>query len=114
MGFNLKRDLGRDVLEVSNVSKTIDGVKLLDNISFTVNTGDKIILLGPNELAKTTLLQILNGDMEPDSGTVQWGLTTTRVDLPMDNAQFFEDKSITALNWLRQFSENKDDGRVVR
>ncbi|MEZ4873084.1 MAG: ATP-binding cassette domain-containing protein [Bdellovibrionales bacterium] len=77
VGFNMKRSLGRDVLEVSGISKTIDGEKVLDNVSFTVNDGDKIVFLGENDVAKTTLLKILNGDVEPDSGTFKWGITTT-------------------------------------
>ncbi|MBC87046.1 MAG: ABC transporter ATP-binding protein [Bdellovibrionaceae bacterium] len=109
VGFNMKRSLGRDVLEVNGISKTIDGEKLLDNVSFTVNDGDKIVFLGENDVAKTTLLKILNGDIEPDSGTVKWGITTTRCDLPMDNSSFFDGNDLNAVDWLRQFSDDKDE-----
>jgi ATPase subunit of ABC transporter with duplicated ATPase domains len=109
VGFELKRPLGRDVLTVEGISKTIDGEKILDNICFRVNEGDKIVFLGKNDLAKTTLLQILNGDIQPDTGACTWGITTTHVDLPMDNANFFEGDKISAVDWLRQFSEDKDE-----
>lgn len=109
VGFNMKRDLGRDVLEVNAVSKTIDGTQLLDNISFKVKAGEKIVFLGDNDLAKTTLLQILNGDIKPDTGSVTWGVTTSHIDLPMDNSKFFDDSPLTAVDWLRQFSSDKDE-----
>lgn len=107
--FEPKRELGKDILTIDGISKTIDGVKVLDNVSFSVSAGDKVVLLGKNELAKTTLLEIVNGEMEPDSGTYSWGVTTTHCDLPMDNSKYFDDSKINAVDWLRQFSEDKDE-----
>jgi ATPase subunit of ABC transporter with duplicated ATPase domains len=109
VGFEPKRELGREILTVDRVSKSIDGEKLLDQVSFVVREGEKIVFLGKNDLAKTTLLRILNEEIEPDEGSITWGVTTSRIDLPMDNSKFFEGESIDAVNWLRQFSEDKDE-----
>jgi len=109
VGFDMKRELGRDILKVDGVSKTIDGVKLLDNITFALNKDDKVALVGSNDLEKTTLLKILNGEIEPDSGTVSWGVSVTKTDLPADNSSYFDGESVNAVEWLRQFSEVKDE-----
>ncbi len=112
VGFDLKRDLGNDVLTVTGLSKSLNGEELLRNISFTVNNGDKIALLGRNDLAKTVLLEILAGELEPDRGSVQWGLTTLRSYLPTDNSKYFKNGESSLVDWLRQFSEDKDESFI--
>ena len=105
--FKPNREIGNDVLEVKNLSKTINGIKVLDNISFIVNRTDKIALVGPNELAKTTLMQILSGEMEPDSGDYKWGVTTSQSYFPKDNTSEFKSED-TIVEWLTQYSPDKD------
>jgi ATPase subunit of ABC transporter with duplicated ATPase domains len=114
VGFDLKRELGNDVLVVDKVSKTIDGEMVLKNVSFTLKKTDKVILLGRNELAKTALLEILAGEMEPDSGSVKWGITAVRTYFPSDNGRFFKkaDDINTLVDWLRQYSEDKDESFI--
>ncbi len=107
VGFSPEREAGKDILMVEGISKTIDGVKVLKNISFTVNRGDKIAILAKNEIARTTLFKILMGEIEPDEGTFKWGVTTTRSYLPKDNAKYFEDVDLSLIDWLRQYSEEK-------
>ena len=105
--FRPEREIGNEVLTVEGLSKTINGVKVLDNISFIVGHDDKIALVGGNELAKTTLLQILVGEMEPDEGTYKWGVTTSQAYFPKDNtAEFDNDYTIT--DWLMGYSPVKD------
>ncbi|MBQ5376538.1 MAG: ATP-binding cassette domain-containing protein, partial [Lachnospiraceae bacterium] len=105
--FRPEREIGNDVLLVENLSKTIDGVKVLDNISFIVGREDKIAFVGGNELAKTTLFQILAGEMEPDEGTYKWGVTTSQAYFPKDNTkEFANDLNIT--EWLTGYSAIKD------
>ena len=105
--FTPNREIGNEVLEVHNLTKTINGVKVLDDISFTVNRTDKIALVGPNELAKTTLRQIITGELEPDSGDYKWGLTTTHSYFPKDNTREFQSED-TIVEWLTQYSPDKD------
>ncbi len=105
--FRPKRDIGNEVLTVSNISKTIDGVKVLDNISFTVGREDKIAFVGPNTIATTTLFQILAGELEPDEGEYKWGVTTTQGYFPKDNTKEFDNDLIIA-DWLAQYSDDKD------
>jgi ATPase subunit of ABC transporter with duplicated ATPase domains len=105
--FKPNREIGNDVLEVKNLSKTINGIKVLDNISFIVNRTDKMALVGPNELAKTTLMQILSGEMEPDSGDYKWGVTTSQSYFPKDNTPEFKSED-TIVEWLTQYSPDKD------
>ena len=105
--FRPNREIGNEVLTVTNLSKTIEGVKILDNISFTLNRTDKVALVGPNERAKTVLFQILAGQMEPDSGDYKWGITTTTAYFPKDNTKDFAGEE-TIVEWLTQYSENKD------
>ena len=105
--FRPSREIGNEVLSVENLSKTIDGVKVLDNISFIVNREDKIALVGANELAKTTLFKILSGEMEPDEGTCKWGVTTTQAYFPKDNTKEF-DNDYSIVDWLTGYSEIKD------
>ncbi len=105
--FRPERTIGNEVLTVENLCKTIDGVKVLDNISFTLNRDDKVAFVGANELAKTTLFKILMGEMEPDSGTFKWGVTTSRAYFPKDNSAEF-DSELVIYDWLQQYSPVKD------
>jgi ATPase subunit of ABC transporter with duplicated ATPase domains len=105
--FRPNREIGNEVLAVDGISKTVDGVKVLDNISFIVGREDKIAFVGANEIAKTTLFKILAGEMEPDEGTYKWGVTTTTAYFPKDNTKDF-DCDDTIVDWLTQFSEIKD------
>ena len=105
--FRPNREIGNEVLKVENLSKTIDGVKVLDNLTFTLGHDDKVALVGGNELAKTTFFRILMGEIEPDEGTYKWGVTTSQAYFPKDsNAEF--DSDLVIVDWLTQFSEIKD------
>ena len=112
VGFKPEREVGNDILVVEGLSKTVDGVKVLDNISFRVNKGDKIALVGANEIAITTLFKILNGEMEPDSGSFKWGITITTSYFPKDNSEFFNDCHLSLVDWLRQFSDEKSESYI--
>lgn len=105
VGFEQDREVGRDILTVDGISKTVDGVKVLDNISFTLNHNDKIAILGENEIAITALLQILALEEEPDTGSVKWGVSTSRSYFPKDNTKFFEGSDLNLVDWLRQYAE---------
>lgn len=105
--FRPNREIGNEVLMVENLSKTIDGVKVLDDITFTLGHDDKVAFVGNNELAKTTFFQILAGEMEPDEGTFKWGVTTSQAYFPKDSTKEF-DNDLTIVDWLTQFSEIKD------
>ncbi len=105
--FRPNREIGNEVLSVEGLSKTIDKVKVLDNISFVLNRDDKVALVGPNERAKTVLFKILAGEMEPDEGNYKWGITTTQSYFPKDNSKIFAGEE-TIVEWLTQYSENKD------
>ena len=105
--FRPNRTIGNEVLSVEGLSKTIDGVKVLDNLSFTINREDKVAFVGGNELAKTTLFKILMGEMEPDEGTYKWGVTTSQAYFPKDSTREF-DNDDTIVEWLTQYSEEKD------
>ena len=105
--FRPNREIGNEVLTVEGLSKTIDGEKVLDNISFTLGHDDKVAFVGSNELAKTTLFQILMGEMEPDEGTYKWGITTSRAYFPLDSGSEF-DNDYSIVDWLTQYSEEKD------
>ena len=104
VAFSPDREVGKDILFVTDVSKTIDGVKVLDKVSFIVGHGDKIAFVGDNENAHTALFQILTGEMEPDEGTVKWGQTATFSYFPKDNTAFFENHDENLVEWLREFS----------
>ncbi|WP_024614082.1 ATP-binding cassette domain-containing protein [Clostridium sp. Ade.TY] len=112
VGFKPEREVGNDILIVENLSKTIDGVKVLDNVSFRVNKDDKIALVGNNEIAITTLFKIINGEMEPDSGSYKWGITISTAYFPKDNSEFFNDCHLSLVDWLRQFSEEKSESYI--
>ena len=105
--FRPNREIGNEVLMVENLSKTIDGVKVLDNISFTLGHGDKVAFVGANEQAITTFFRILVGELEPDEGSYKWGVTTSQAYFPKDNTQEF-DNDLTITDWLTQYSEIKD------
>ena len=105
--FRPFREIGNEVLTVEGLTKTVDGVKVLDNVSFIVNHDDKIAFVGADELAKTTLFKILAGELEPDAGTYKWGITTSQAYFPKDNTEIFDcDDTIT--EWLMPFSPEKD------
>ncbi|MBQ7574586.1 MAG: ATP-binding cassette domain-containing protein [Clostridia bacterium] len=105
VGFEQDREVGRDILTVDGISKTVDGVKVLDNISFTLNHNDKIAILGENEIAITALLQILALEEEPDTGSVKWGVSTSRSYFPKDNTKYFEGSDLNLVDWLRQYAD---------
>ena len=105
--FRPNREIGNEVLMVENLSKTIDGVKILDNISFTLGHDDKVAFVGANEQAITTFFRILTGELEPDEGSYKWGVTTSQAYFPKDNTQEF-DNDLTITDWLTQYSEIKD------
>lgn len=105
--FRPKREIGNEVLTVSNISKTVDGEKVLDNISFTIGREDKVAFVGPNTIATTTLFKILAGEEEPDEGTYKWGVTTSQGYFPKDNTKEFDNDLVIA-DWLAQYSEEKD------
>ena len=111
VAFKPNREIGKKVLEVKGLSKTIDGVKVLDNFSLTLNNGDKVAFVGPNHYAKTVLFEILAGKMEPDSGSFSWGVTTSLSYFPKDNSSLFQDDE-TIVDYLQQFSQEDDDNYV--
>ncbi|MBS6560729.1 MAG: ATP-binding cassette domain-containing protein [Clostridiales bacterium] len=105
--FRPNREIGNEVLQVEGISKTIDGVKVLDNVSFILGHDDKVAFVGPNTIATTTLFKILAGEMEPDEGTYKWGVTTSQAYFPKDNTKEF-DCDDTIVDWLTQYSDEKD------
>ncbi|HBA05341.1 MAG TPA: ABC transporter ATP-binding protein [Clostridium sp.] len=111
VGFKADREAGNDLLVVENLSKTIDGVKVLDNVSFMIYKNDKVAFLGDG-VAKTTLFKILMGEMEPDSGSFKWGITTSQSYFPSDNSEFFDGFDLNLVDWLRQFSEEKAESFI--
>ncbi len=106
--FRPKREIGNEVLTVDGITKTINGKKVLDNVSFVVGHDDKIAFVGGNEAAKTALFEILSGNMEPDSGDYKWGVTTSQSYFPKDNSKIFDGNDMIIADWLTQFSEIKD------
>ena len=106
VAFSPDREVGKDILFVTDVSKTIDGVKVLDHVSFIVEHGDKIAFVGENENGQTALFRILAGEMEPDEGTVKWGQTATFSYFPKDNSPYFNDNDDNLVQWLRQYSKD--------
>lgn len=109
IGFDVKRELGNDVLVVDNITKTWEGETVLKNVSFTLKKGDKVALMGRNDLAKTLLMEIIAGQMQADSGSYTWGITTTRGYFPTDNSKYFQGNEASLVEWLREFSEDKDE-----
>ncbi|WP_297077786.1 ABC-F family ATP-binding cassette domain-containing protein, partial [uncultured Enterococcus sp.] len=114
VGFKPEREIGNDLLQVENVSVTIDGKKILDNISFTLNKDDKVAFVADNDIATTTLFRVIMGDLTPDTGSVRWGVTTTQAYLAKDTTKEFSSE-ITILDWLRQYaSKEEDDNTFLR
>lgn len=114
VAFKPEREIGNDLLQVDDVSVTIDGKKILDNISFTLNKDDKVAFVAENDLVTTTLFKVIMGDLTPDRGTVRWGVTTSQAYLPKDPSKEF-DTNLTILDWLRQYaSKEEDDNTFLR
>lgn len=107
--FKPDREAGNDLLMVNDLSITVDGEKLLDKVSFTVNKGDKIAFVGPNGLAKTVLFKILMDELKPDSGEFKWGVTTSRAYFPKDNSEYFDGVDLSLVDWLRQYSKDQTE-----
>lgn len=115
VGFSPEREIGNDLLRVENISKTIDGKKVLSNISFNLGRDDKVAFVSRNDVAISTLFKIIMGEMEPDSGSFQWGITTSQAYLPKDTSSEFEGSSMTILDWLRQYaSKEENDNTFLR
>ncbi len=110
--FKAAREIGNDVLSVSGLSKTVGGRKVLDNLSFTVSPDDKIAFVGNDELARTTLFQIITGELDADEGEYKWGVTTSQGYLPSDNTSFFEGADFSLIDWLRQYTEEKHESDI--
>ena len=106
------RDIGNDLLTVTNLSKTVNGRKVLNNISFVLTPGDKVAFVGTDELARTTLFQILMGEMEPDEGSFKWGITTSQSYFPKDNSAYFDGCEYNLIDWLRQFSVSQYESDI--
>ncbi len=104
VGFEMEREAGKDILFVEGLSKTINDVKVLNNVSFTLAKGEKVALVGDNEAGQTALFQILAGEMEPDEGSYRWGVSTTQSYFPKDNSEYFEDNDYNLIEWIRQYA----------
>ena len=109
VGFEPEREAGKDILTVENLSKTVDGVKVLDNVTFTVRKGDKIAFVGDNEAGATALFRILVGEIEPDEGSFKWGVTISQSYFPKDNTAYFENFDGSLIDWLRQYSADQTE-----
>lgn len=114
VAFTPEREIGNDLLRVDGISKTIDGHKILDNVSFMINKDDKVAFVGRNDIAKTTLFQILMGEIEADEGTFSWGVTTSQSYFPKDNTAFFEGNDLTLVDWLRQYAPEDETVTFLR
>ena len=110
--FTPEREVGKEILRVEGLNKSINGEPVLVDVNFLVNKEDKIVFLSDNEHARTTLFQILMGDMEPDSGTVTWGVTTSKAYLPKDNSEYFNGVELGLIDWLRQYSKEDDESYI--
>nr|WP_320145240.1 ATP-binding cassette domain-containing protein [uncultured Anaeromusa sp.] len=109
IAFKPDREAGAQLLSVEGISVTIDGEKVLNDVSFLVAKGDKIAFVGPDSIAKTTLFRVLAGELEPDQGEFKWGVTTTQAYFPKDNSAYFDDITLNLVDWLRQFSRDQDE-----
>ena len=112
VAFKPDREAGDQLLTVEGISKTIDGEKILDDVTFTVKKGDKIAFVGPNSIAKTTLFKILMGELEADAGSFKWGVTTSQSYLPVDNSVYFDGIKLSLVDWLRQYSVDQDESFI--
>ncbi len=109
VGFQMEREPGKEILTVEDLTKTVDGVKVLDGVSFRVNKGDKIAFVGQDEIATTTLFKIINGELEPDSGSYKWGSTITTSYFPKDNSAYFDGIKLPILQWLSQYAADNTE-----
>lgn len=109
IGFDIQRELGKDVLSVEKLNFTFENQKILKDVSFSLKTGDKVALVGKSDLANTLLLELLVGNLTPESGTINWGITTSLNYFPTDNSQFFQGDEESLVEWLRPFSKEKDE-----
>jgi ATPase subunit of ABC transporter with duplicated ATPase domains len=114
VSFSIDREIGNDLLRVDGLTKTIDGERVLDNVSFVMNRDDKIAFVGKNEVAITTLYKILMGEMEADSGTYKWGGTTSQAYFEKENSKYFENDELNLIDWLRQYSPNDQSESFLR
>lgn len=114
VAFSPEREIGNDLLRVEGLTKTINGQKVLDNVSFTINKDEKVAFVGKDDLAKTTLFDILMGKTEADSGTYHWGVTTSQSYFPKDNSAYFENSELSLVDWLRQFSPEDETETFLR
>lgn len=112
VGFESKREAGNDILTIQGISKNLGGESLLENLGFTIKRGEKVALLSRSDLAKTALLDILAGELAPDKGSIQWGITTTFGYFPNDNSKYFTTAQPNLVDWLRQYSEEKDESFI--
>ncbi|WP_410772257.1 ABC-F family ATP-binding cassette domain-containing protein [Fontibacillus sp. BL9] len=107
--FKAEREAGKQLLTVEGLTKNVDGEKVLDNVSFVVNKGDKIAFVGPNSMPKSTLFQVIMGELEADAGEYSWGVTTSQAYFPKDNSSYFDGVDINLVDWLRQYSNDQDE-----
>ncbi|MCD6486159.1 MAG: ATP-binding cassette domain-containing protein, partial [Syntrophobacterales bacterium] len=112
--FKPERPCGDVILEINGLSKAIDGVSMFEDLTLTVNKGDKIVFAGANSLAKTTLFQILAGELEPDKGSFRWGVTISNAYFPKENNAYFNNEELDLIGWLRQYAPPKEDESFVR
>ncbi|WP_110931351.1 ABC-F family ATP-binding cassette domain-containing protein [Paenibacillus bouchesdurhonensis] len=109
LNFKSEREAGKQLLSVEGLTKTVEGEKVLDNINFVVNKGDKIAFVGPNSIPKTTFFQVVMGELEADAGEYSWGVTTSQAYFPKDNSQYFDGVDLNLVEWLRQYSNDQDE-----
>lgn len=109
VGFKADREAGDQLLRVENLTVSLEGEKILNNVSFTIKKGQKVVFLANSEVVTTSLFRVLMGEIKPDSGKVEWGITTTRAYLPNDNSDYFKDSSLDLINWLRQYSKDQTE-----
>ena len=114
IGFDMDRELGKEVLQVNGISKTVDGVKLLNNVSFTLSRTDKVAFIGESEQAITMLFKILMEEEQPDEGTFKWGVSTSTSYVPVDNSVYFNDCDLSILDWIRQYSKTDETETYLR
>lgn len=112
INFSVEKKLGKELLNVTNLTKTIDGVKILDDISFSVNADEKVVILSKNDIVASTLLEILSGNIEPDSGIIKWGPTVVTDYLALNNESFFKDNDLNLIDWLKQYSDDKTNSFI--
>jgi ATPase subunit of ABC transporter with duplicated ATPase domains len=109
VGFRADREAGDNLLRVEGLTYTFEGKKILNNVSFTVRKGQKVVFLAKSEVVTSFLFKILMGEVQPEAGKIDWGITTTRAYLPNDNSSFFQDASLDLINWLRQYSKDQTE-----